>query len=34
MSGQCLGKMSVAHGPCGREVPQLLQEEKKELPCV
>lgn len=35
MSGQCLmWQMFVAHGPCGCEVPQLLQEEKKELLCV
>lgn len=27
-------KKSVLHGPCGCEVPELLQEEKQELPCV
>lgn len=34
ISGRCLGKPFVAHGPRGHEVPELLQEEKKEPPCV
>lgn len=34
ISGRCLGKTFVAHGPCGHEVPELLQGEKKEPPCV
>lgn len=34
ISSWCLGKTFVAHRWCGHEVPQLLQEEKKELSCV
>lgn len=34
ISSWCLGKTFVAHRLCGHEVPQLLQEEKKELSCV
>lgn len=34
ISSRCLGKTFVAHRLCGHEVPELLQEEKKELACV
>lgn len=34
ISGRCLGKTFVAHGPCGHEVPELLQEEKSRRVCA